>query len=104
MRKTLKKYLGDYHQSLIASLKNSNETQAYLNAALEDEDPKSFLTALRNVVEAHGVTKTAKLTGLNRVSLYKMLSKKGNPSISSLYVLLKALGLGLRVGGVAKAA
>lgn len=102
MKRKLKKHFGDYHRHLIRSLKNAKEARAYLNAALEDDDPESFLTALHNVVEAHGITKTAKMAGLNRVSLYKMLSKSGNPSLSSLYVLLRALGLGLRVANIAQ--
>jgi probable addiction module antidote protein len=99
-----KKYFGDYHRYLIQSLKNPKEARAYLNATLEDEDPGSFLVALRNVVEAHGVSKTARLAGLNRVSLYKMFSKRGNPGISSLYVVLHALGFSLRVDSTPKAA
>ncbi len=93
----MKKHLGDYHQRLVESLKDPREAKAYLNAALSDDDPESFLVALRNVVEAHGVSKTAKLAGINRVSCYKMLSRKGNPGIASIYLLLRAVGLSLRV-------
>jgi probable addiction module antidote protein len=39
-----------------------------------------FLLALRNVAEARGMTKLAARSKLNRESLYKMLSKRGNPS------------------------
>lgn len=98
MRKKIKKNLGDYHKYLIASLKDPEEAKIYLNASLEEaDDPESFLMALRHVVEAHGVSRTAKMAGLNRVSFYKMLSKRGNPSVASLYAVLQALGLSLRV-------
>ena len=44
-----------------------------------------FLLALRDVVEAHGgVGQLAKVAKLNRESLYKLLSKDGNPRLSSL--------------------
>ncbi len=93
-----RKLVGNYHEYLINWLKNnSKEAQLYLNVALEEDDPEDFLVALKNVVEAHGITKTAKLAGLNRVSLYKMLSKKGNPSIFSLAAILKALGFEFRI-------
>lgn len=93
-----RKYLGDYHQYLIERLrKDIEESRLYLNTALEDGDPEDFLVALKNVTEAHGITKTARLAGLNRVSLYKMLSKKGNPSIFSLAAILKALGFEFRI-------
>ena len=104
MKKKAKKHLGDYHQYLIHSLKNPKEAKAYLNAALEEDNPEDFLIALRNVVEAHGVSKTARLAGLNRVSFYRMLSKKGNPSLASLYALLRALGFSFRVDRAKKAA
>ena len=97
MKRSLKKHLGDYHTWHIKALKDPAEAKGYLNAALEDDDPEDFFVALRNVVEAHGMTKTAKLAGLNRVSLYKMLSKTGNPSVVSICSILRAMGLMLRV-------
>jgi len=103
MKKKIKNHLGDYHQYLISSLKDLEEAKTYLNAALEENDPEDFLIALRNVVEAHGISKTAKLAGLNRVSIYKMLSKQGNPAMTSLYSILRALGLFLRVDSLEKA-
>lgn len=104
MSNKIKKHLGDYHKYLVDSLKDPKEAKAYLNAALEEKEPESFLVALRNVVEAHGVSRTAKIAGLNRVSLYKMLSKSGNPGVTSLHAVLRALGLFLRVDNVSKAA
>lgn len=78
--------------------KNPKEAIDYLNAALEDNDPKVFLIALRDVAEAYGgVGAVAKKARLNRVSLYRMLSENGNPEISSIDRLLKTLGLQLAV-------
>ena len=48
-----------------------------------------FLTALRNVAEAHGIKKLAEDTQLNRESMYRMLSEQGNPQLSSLTAILK---------------
>jgi probable addiction module antidote protein len=39
----------------------------------------------------------ARLAGLNRESLYRQLSRRGNPSLSSLNAVLTALGLMLRL-------
>ena len=69
-----------YDDYLIESLKDHRLAEAYLNAALEEDDPRVFLLALRNVAEARGMTKLAARSKLNRESLYKMLSKRGNPS------------------------
>lgn len=87
-----------YQPELIQSLRNPREAEEYLNAALEEDDPELFLLALRNVTEAQGgVTQLARKTKLNRESLYKMLSERGNPELKSLDVLLHALGFRLAV-------
>ena len=85
----------NYQDSLIESLADANEAAAYLNAALEDGDNEVFLLALRNVADARlgGMSKLAEATGLNRESLYRMLSENGNPELNSLSRLLQALGL-----------
>ncbi|MFH1253889.1 MAG: addiction module antidote protein [bacterium] len=94
-----KKRLMDYQERLLEDLQDPVEAQAYLNAALLDEDPRIFLLALKNVIEAQdkGMSALAKKTKLNRENLYRMLSKKGNPKISSIIPVLNSLGLQLAV-------
>jgi len=88
----------DYEERLIEELKDSKVAKAYLNAALADEDPRVFLLALKDVVQAQcKMTDLAKETKLNRENLYRMLSRKGNPKISSIKPLLAYLGLKLSV-------
>jgi probable addiction module antidote protein len=66
--------------------------------AIEENDRAIFLLALRNVAKAHGgMAAIAEKANMNRESLYRMLSKKGNPEIQSLYLLLHAMGLRLAV-------
>lgn len=87
-----------YDEYLLKALKNRKRAEAYLNAALEDEDPRIFLIALRNVAEARGgIGKVAAQSKLNRESMYRMLSKKGNPSLQSLGAVLSSLGFRLAV-------
>lgn len=87
-----------YQQDLIQSLKDPCEAAAYLNAAIEEGDRALFLLALRNVAEANGgMTALAEKAQLSRESLYRMLSKRGNPEIKSLFALLNAMGLRLAV-------
>jgi probable addiction module antidote protein len=86
-----------YDEFLIESLKTQRRAKAYLNAALEDDDPRVFLLALRNVAQARGFSRVAARSTLNRESLYKMLSKRGNPSLQSLGALLESLGFRLAV-------
>jgi probable addiction module antidote protein len=86
-----------YRDSLLESLQDQAEAAAYLDAALEDEDSRVFLLALRDVAEARGISHVAAEADLNRESLYRMLSEEGNPRLSSLDALLRALGLRLAV-------
>ena len=94
-----------FNDLLIESLKDKDEAIAYLNAILEDckdgdeESQKLLLLALKNIAEAQGgVARLAKKTGLGRESLYKTLSSKGNPRLTTLTMLVSALGLNLMVG------
>ena len=93
-----------YQPDLIESLRDAGEAKEYLNAALEEDDPELFLLALRNVAEAQGgVGQLAEKAKLNRESLYKMLSERGNPELRSLDALLHALGFRLAVTARRKA-
>ncbi len=85
-----------YKDYLINSLKNPEEAAEYLTTAFEEGDPKYFLKALRNVADAHGgMAKLSEKANLNRESLYRTLSEKGNPRLDSLHAVLKALGFHL---------
>lgn len=85
-----------YQKDLIESLKDRDEAAAYLNAAIEEGDRAVFLLALRNVVEANGgMAAIAEKADLSRESLYRMLSRRGNPEIKSLLSLLRVMGLKL---------
>jgi len=71
----------------------------YLKAAMEDtEEPQALLVALRHVAEARGgIAKIAKAAGIERESLYRALSRRGNPRLSTLVAVTKAMGLTLTV-------
>ena len=87
-----------YHPELIKALRDPREALEYLNSALEDGDPEGFLLALRDVAEAQGgVAQLAEAAKLNRESLYRMLSDRGNPELRSLDALLHALGFRLSI-------
>jgi len=86
-----------YDAGLQEDLVDPVEAAAYLNAALEDGNQEVFLMALRDVAKAHGLTRLARETSLNRENMYRILSDEGNPQLSSLKVLLDSLGLRLAV-------
>ena len=77
---------------------NSDEDIAlYLDACLEEagDDPAFIAKALGNIARARGMSQLARDTGLGRESLYKALSPEGNPEISTVLKVIKALGLRL---------
>jgi probable addiction module antidote protein len=67
----------------------------YLTAALEDPDPDVFLTAVRDIARAKGMTQLAKDAGLGRESLYKALTPGAKPRYDTMLKLLHALGVKL---------
>jgi probable addiction module antidote protein len=71
----------------------------YLKDALEDTDePKVLLIALRRITEARGgFAKIARAAGIERESLHRALSIRGNPRLSTLMAITRAVGLKLTV-------
>jgi len=70
---------------------------AYLDAALADGDMALFAAALGDVAKARGMSDIARNAGVTREALYKALSEKGDPRMSTLFGVIKALGLKLKV-------
>ena len=76
--------------------RNPQFASEYLRAALEETDePRVLLLALRHVAQARGIAKIAKAAGVERESLYRALSANGNPRLSTLHAVAKAVGLRL---------
>jgi len=83
---------------LVEKLQNAEFAAEYLNAASEDDDPQSYLTALRQVVEARGgIAAVADKTSLSKETLYRTLSAQGNPTIKTQMAVLNAVGLKMAV-------
>ena len=70
---------------------------AYLDVVLEEGDPEMLKIALGNIARAKGMAEIAKKAGVQRESLYKSLSAGGNPALTTIAGVLKALGLRLSV-------
>jgi probable addiction module antidote protein len=72
----------------------------FLKLCLEfDDTPRldKFRAGLLLAVQAMGTTAVAKATKINRVTLYRMLAKGGNPSLENLIRIVQALGVRLWV-------
>ena len=69
-----------------------------LNDILADGEHGELLIALRQMAKAFGgVQSVAEKASLNPTQLYRTLSQDGNPALSSLAAILKAMGLRLAV-------
>jgi len=93
----LKTKLHDYDVAM--HLRTSEEMAAYLDAAFEESDTDAALiaSALGDIARARGIAELSRETGLGRESLYKALSAEGNPQLSTVLKVAKALGLQFHV-------
>lgn len=78
-------------------LTSDEAVAAYLDAALDEDDPALLAAALGDVARAKGMTEIARETGLGRESLYKALSSDGNPEFGTVQKVVRSLGLRLHV-------
>lgn len=76
-------------------LKTEGDIAAYLEALMEEggDDPAYIARALGVVVRARNMTALAQEVGMSRVGLNKALSGEGNPTLSTVLKVAKALGL-----------
>jgi probable addiction module antidote protein len=80
--------------SLYPRLQDLSYAAGLLSESSCDEESKTFLVSLRHVVLANGgLSRVAKISGLNRESLYKALSLNGNPSLQTVRAVLAAVGI-----------
>jgi DNA-binding phage protein len=70
----------------------------YLNDVLATGDEVDLLLALRYLSEAFGgVQEVARRADANPNTMYRTLSKRGNPSVKTLRAILGSMGLRLAV-------
>lgn len=78
-------------------LKDPADAVAYLQVVLEDGDNGEIRRALNNVARAQGISSLARSTGLSREALYKAFGENGNPTLTTLLAVFKALGVKMSV-------
>lgn len=78
-------------------LTSEEDIIAYLDAAMEDNDPAHIARALGDVARSEGMTEISRRTGLGRQALYTALSEQGNPTLETVTSIVASLGLRLSV-------
>jgi probable addiction module antidote protein len=78
-------------------LDTEEDMALYLDACLEDDpgDGSLIRIALGDIARARGMTQLAHDTGLTREGLYKALSTEGTPAFSTIFKVIRALGVKL---------
>ena len=78
---------------------SEERARGVLEAAAEEDpgDSSVICSVLGAVARARGFSALARDTGLNRAHLYEALSENGNPRLSTLTEIARALGLRLRL-------
>ncbi len=87
-----------YHEKLIQDLKDPLEAAAYIEVALEENEPDILSKALENVIEARGGIEHLPLRAKQAYEkLDTNLKEDGQVEYYALNTLLKELGLYLSV-------
>jgi probable addiction module antidote protein len=74
-------------------LEDEESQAAFLEDAAESGDSSYIAHALGVVARARGMTQVAKDAGVTREALYKALSQDGDPRLSTLMGVIKALNM-----------
>ena len=91
MRRT--RAAASHRERLIEELRADPRLAAeYLKAAIDDEEPQVLLAALHTIVEARGMARVAEAAKIPRESLYRALSLRGNPRLTTLLAIIRAAG------------
>ena len=80
---------------VLEHLKTPAEQIAYLEAAIDADDPNFLAVAIGDIARAKGVVNFAKVTGLSRAAIYKGFRPGGNPTIGTVNKATRALGMKL---------
>jgi probable addiction module antidote protein len=79
------------------NINTKEEVFACLEGALAEHDMETFFDVMGAIARSKGMAKIAKDLGLNRESLYKSLSRDGNPSFVTIAKIIDLLGCRIEI-------
>ncbi len=82
-----------YDYDPAAALDSPEAIEMFMVDAFETGDAAYIAKALGVVARAKGMTQIACETGLSREQLYRSFSERGNPTLKTTLVVMRALGL-----------
>jgi probable addiction module antidote protein len=86
-----------FNNDFMEKLRDPEFASHYLMSAIVDNDIQFLPIALGDIAKAHGMSKLALGTGINRRTLYKVFDKESNPSFELVTQIMNHLGLSLEV-------
>ena len=89
--------LTSFNDDFMEKLRDPEFASSYIMSAIVDNDLGFLPTALGDIAKAHGMSKLAEGTGINRRTLYKVFDKDSNPSFELVTQIMDHLGLSLEV-------
>ena len=93
----MKKTGADFESDLMKKLRDPKFASNYIMSAIVDNDMDFLPIALGDVAKAHGISKLAEETGINRRTLYKVFDEKGHPSFDLITQIMASLGMEIQV-------
>lgn len=90
------------HFDIAEYLENEEIVAEYLNLICQENDPALLLRAIGHVARSKGMAKIAESSGLGRESLYKALDEKAHPRFETVFKVLAAMGIQMRLTPKAK--
>ncbi len=85
------------HFDIAEYLESEEMVAEYLNLICQENDPALLLRAIGHVARSKGMAKIAESSGLGRESLYKALDEKAHPRFETIFKVLTALGIQLKL-------
>lgn len=84
-----------YEYDPAQALEGPEAIAVFIADALDTGDAAYIAKAMGVVARARGMSELAKETGLAREQLYKSFSDRGNPTLKTMLVVMRALGVDL---------
>ena len=78
-------------------IESKEDVIAFLEGALEENDPDFLLETIGHIARSKGITQIARELKMSRKGLYKALAPDGNPSFKTVFRLIDLLGLRIKV-------
>jgi probable addiction module antidote protein len=87
----------NFESDLMEKLRDPEFASNYIMSAIVDNDIDFLPVALGDVAKAHGISKLAEETGINRRTLYKVFDEKGHPSFELVTQIMQSLGMEIQI-------